>query len=351
MEAIPAPVPRLARWRTWGRRLAVALVSWRRLTLTIAAFLLVPAFPQVRAALPIEQTALMLVAVIAVYSIVGWMRGGSAQLAILWIVLAAVFFLDSDMPTTGSYTWLARGWILVVAASFGLVSIVVAGDAFLSRALSALAISFALAFGVVLVSTGGMDRASSAMTTEINRRVVESNTLFRESLNTPEWKQLSGKTPGVDVAGIQEEELAFISKWSVVLVPALAALESLAALALGWSVYHKMSHVEIGPPLGKFRDFKFNDQLVWGVAVGASIFLLKAFADGRNAGLNLLVFFGFLYALRGAAIISWLARSRLTRAVLVLAAITWPMWVLAFGIGLGDTWLNFRSRMQTKQLT
>ncbi|MGH9423427.1 MAG: hypothetical protein ACRD3J_25865, partial [Thermoanaerobaculia bacterium] len=141
------------------RRLADALVSWRKLSLTIVAFLILPAFPQVRAALPVEQTAALLVMVIAVCTLVGWFKGGSVWLAAIWLALAALFFFGADIPMVGSYGLLAHGWILLVAASFGLVSVIVAGDAFFPRALSALAIAFALAFGIVLVSPGGMDRA------------------------------------------------------------------------------------------------------------------------------------------------------------------------------------------------
>jgi hypothetical protein len=344
-----APDQGRGRWR----RLTDALVSWRRLTLTIAAFIIFPAFPQVRAAIPIEQTALMLATVIAVYAVVGWVRGGRLQLALLWIAIAGVFFLGADIPVTSSYGWLARGWILLVPASFGLVSIVVANETFFTRALSALAISFALAFGVVLVSPGGMDRASSAMTTELKRRVGESNAQIREAAKQPEWKQLFQQNPSMDVVAMEEEQLAAISKWSVILVPAFAALESIAALALGWAVYHKMNGAPLGPALGKFRDFRFNDQLVWGVAVGASIFLLKAFADGRNAGLNLLVFFGFLYALRGTGILAWMVRGRFNRVMLVLASLFawWLIGPIALMLGLGDTWLDWRSRMQAKPLT
>jgi len=353
MEAIPTPIPRLARWRTWGRRLAVALASWRKLALTIAAFVLVPAFPQMRAAIPIEQTSVLLVMAIAVYAIVGWIRGGSVRLALVWVALAILFFVATDIPVIGSYGLLAHGWILVVPASFGLVSIVVAGETFFTRALSALAISFALAFGVVLVSPGGMDRASSAMTTELNRRVADSNAQIREAAKQPEWKQLFQQNPKMDIVAMEQEQLAAISKWSAILVPAFAALESLAALALGWSVYHKMNSAPLGPRLGKLQDFKFNDQLVWGVAVGASIFLLKAFADGRNAGLNLLVFFGFLYLLRGTGIIAWMVHGRFNRVMLVLAGVfaPWLMAPVALMLGLGDTWLDWRSRMQPKPLT
>lgn len=147
-----------------------------------------------------------------------------------------------------------------------------------------------------------------------------------------------------------ELRLSAIPKWGAMLMPALLALESLAALALGWAFYHRMSDVAIGPQLGKLQDFKFNDQLVWGVAVGASIYLLKAFEEGKTAGLNLLIFFGLLYALRGMGILAWMSRGKVMKVMLIVAAIVaWPMMAtLAFVIGLGDTWLDWRSRVQTK---
>jgi hypothetical protein len=113
-----------------------------------------------------------------------------------------------------------------------------------------------------------------------------------------------------------------------------------------------MSTVSIGPPLGKLRDFRFNDQLVWGVAVGASIYLLPAFSEGRNAGLNLLVFFGALYTLRGMGILAWISRTRAVAFMLIaLAVLALPIaTALAFGLGLGDTWLDLRTKAQAKPL-
>jgi hypothetical protein len=133
-------------------------------------------------------------------------------------------------------------------------------------------------------------------------------------------------------------------------MPALLALESLAALALGWALFHRISSTAIGPRLGKLRDFRFNDHLVWGVAVGASVFLLQAFAEGKNAGLNLLVFFGFLYVMRGMGILAWMSRTRaMTFMLIALAVVAWPLvTALAFGLGLGDTWLDLRARVQAR---
>lgn len=315
--------------------------------------MLAPLVPAFRAILPIEQTPTLLIVIVAACALVGLIRGGRWALPLIWVVIAAVLLTSAAGAPQGAYDGLARGWTLLLAAAFGLVSVIASAEAFFTRALSALAVAIALGFGIVLVSHGGTGRITATMTAEIDRRVDESNKALRDATNQPEWKAMFESSDGLKNLTKQSElQLAAIPKWSVMLMPALLALESLAALALGWAFYHRMSDVAIGPPLGKLKDFKFNDQLVWGVAVGASVYLLKAFADGKTAGLNVLVFFGFLYALRGMGILAWMSRGRAMKVMLVVVAVVALQFMapLAFLIGLGDTWLDWRSRAQPKPL-
>lgn len=310
-----------------------------------------PMVPAMRAILPIEQTPLLLIVVVAACAVVAWKNGGRLALAVIWVVLAAVLLASPAGPPESAYNWLARGWALLLAASFGIVSVMVTAETFLPRALSALAVATSLAFSVVLVSPGGPTRISNAMASEFNRRNDQSIASLREVSAQPAWKEIMKNSPSLQrLTDESEAQLASIPLWSTILVPALLALESLAALGLGWALFHRMSSVPIGPPLSKLRDFRFNDQLVWGVAVGASIYLLPAFADGKNAGLNLLLFFGALYLLRGAGILAWMSRTRaLTFMLVALTVFAWPLIAaLAFGLGLGDTWLDLRTRAQAK---
>ena len=60
---------------------------------------------------------------------------------------------------------------------------------------------------------------------------------------------------------------------------------------------------------------------------------------------NLLVFFGALYALRGLGVVAWfLAPSAAgTVVAVILALFLWPLVpALSFGVGLGDTWFDWR---------
>jgi hypothetical protein len=290
---------------------------------------------------------LLVVAIVATCAVVAWKNGGPVLLALIWLGIAGVLLASPVGPPDGPYSWLARGWILVVGASFGLVSVMVPADAFFPRALSSLAVAMALGFALVLVSPGGPTRISGAMNTEFNRRNDESLAKLRRATTEPGLKQVVDSSPALQALfDDTEAQLTTIPKATGALVPALLALETLAAMGLGWALFHMMSPVRIGPSLSKLRDFRFNDQLVWGVAVGASIFLLPAFADGRNAGLNLLVFFGVLYLVRGMGIIAWMSRTRaLTYMIIALTVLVWPVVaLLAIALGLGDTWLDWRSR-------
>src|SRR5688572_13587969 len=91
--------------------------GWRRLALATVVFLAVPLLPQLRVMLPIEQTAMLLVAVIASCMIVGWRQGGKASLAILWVLLAAVL-LAWPVASPGDAVSGARGWAVAGSNSY-----------------------------------------------------------------------------------------------------------------------------------------------------------------------------------------------------------------------------------------
>jgi hypothetical protein len=355
--------------------------SWRRLGLALVLFVAVPLVPQVRVIFPIEQTLLLLVAVVASCGIVGWRQGGRLSVMATWLILAIALITWPAVPEGSNHfalarSWvfsantgyipLARGWILLVAASFGLVSLFATAQPFISRALSTLALAAGLGFVLVLLSPGGATRIGGTMVEEYSRRNDESITQLREGASTQPWKDQVDKSPTIQrLNQMTEEELLEIPRWSALLAPAVLALESLAAMALAWSLYHRLNTAPIGPTLGRLRDFRFNDQLVWGVAVGASVYLLPAFSEGKMAGLNILVFFGSLYVLRGLGILGWISNGRVWRLVVavvgsfvfaVILADTlgflispiFPIAALAFALGLGDTWLDWRRFFHAK---
>lgn len=318
--------------------------------LAVVGFLLAPDLLwELRAIIPIAETSVLLAAALAICAALGWWSGAGLSAA----MCAVVFGLIAGMIPVGvvgsTYGTLVHGWLLLLVAAFGVASLLTPNQGFLTRALSAIGIASAAAFALAVVSPSGVRTVSSVITNEYTRRTEKTITTLDQMTNTDNWRRLAERHPSLDaMVAANEAEFRKLPERYAPLLPALVALESLVALALAWVVYHRFAAAEIGPPLGSLRDFRFNDQLIWGLAVGATIFFLPVFEDGKNAGLNLLVFFGALYLLRGVAVLSWVTRGKWAATILIVLTIFAPLLVaaLALGVGVGDTWMDWRSRVQ-----
>jgi hypothetical protein len=77
--------------------------SWRRLALGLGAFALAPLFPAIRAFVPIEQTLVLLAAVLAACALAGWRSGGRMSLAIVWVAIAGALLAAPAGPPGSSY--------------------------------------------------------------------------------------------------------------------------------------------------------------------------------------------------------------------------------------------------------
>ena len=167
-------------------------------------------------------------------------------------------------------------------------------------------------------------------------------------VGTPQWQEQAKKNP--DAAEFTEDAVKRVRLMIAPasrLLPAFLALESILALAAAWSLFHRVSRARLGPPLGRLRDFRFSDQLVWGLILGIIATLFPSLAGLRTVGYNLLVFFGAVYALRGLGVLTWfLSPGRLGTAMLIgIGVMAWPLLgAFALGLGLGDTWIDWRSR-------
>jgi len=323
--------------------------SWRQLGFGLAAFLLLPLIPIVRSIVPIEQTLLLIVPAVAVCTLVGWKLGGRAALAFVWVVLAVWIVLQHAGPAGSPYDRMARGWALLLAASFGTVSLLSGATPFFIRALGAIGLAAGVGFSIALASPGGIARVRHAVGDELTRRSAESIEALHQLSATPTWVGWAKKSPNLDeVAERSASQLRAVPQHAANLLPALLALESLASLAIAWALYHRLSPVPVGPELGPFKDFRFNDQLVWGLAVGVTL-CLPSFGEGKVAGLNLLLFFGALYLTRGLGVMAWMSRGKVLFVVVVVMAVIAPpiLGAVAIGLGLGDTWLDWRRRPRT----
>ena len=362
-----ASAPRERGWRWF----VVALVLMFVIT---AAPVWPPTFAPVAALVrlffPIEQFALLVFVAIASCAVVGWWVGGQVWVALLWLAACGwtVWGARFDTPGFGS---LVRGWTLVLAASFGLVCLATHARPFFGRALAAVALAVVVLVASIATrspSNGGtFDNAAQVISAEYQHRLAGSMRSWHRRTESAVWQRFAASAP--DAAGRAERMMAGIASLIepssgsgvfrsfsggpiLVLVPALLGLESLLALALGWAAYHRLSRVRIGPPIAALRQLRFSDQLVWGLIVGATLLVLPTFAEWRAAGFNFVCFFGTLYALRGAGVLTWWIPDRLAIvaliALVILIPLLGPVWVLAlvvtttFGLGLSDTWRDFR---------
>ena len=336
--------------------------GWATLLLAVLAFLLIPSIPQVRAVLPIEQTMFLFVPALAACSVVGWWAGGRPLIAVAWIALAALLATRSA-ASPGIFNNLQRGWSLLCAGAFGLVCLFGVRRPFFVRALVALTISLLL---VLVMSTLGPVSGPAlrgAVAGELAQRNAEAMAKVNGFIgnHSDQWGQLTSAVPQLaTLPGEMEKQLKVLAVGGAILYPSLLALESLVALALAWATYHRLSRARLGPPLAPLRDFRFNDQLVWGLIVGLPMLWVPALSAFSSAGWNLLVFFGALYAIRGLGVLSWfLAPGALAVTATVGFAMLWApvlnavaafgfmfLALAAFGLGLGDTWADWRSRVR-----
>ena len=319
---------------------------WRLVLALVAAFI-IPAVPLLRPLLPVERMVVLVVPGLAACALVGWWRGGRGGIALAWVLLSA--WLAVSLVRTGSaFDRLTAGWGMLVAAVFGVVCVATGVRPLLGRALAAVGVALALGATAFAVGDGSAMQARRVASAELERRAAQGLAQWDAQTRTPEWRDLTARNPDlVEKEERVREYFTALPASGIVALPAVLALETLAALGLAWALFHRLSRTRIGPPLARLREFRFNDQLVWGLVVGITLLILPALAELREAGINLIVFFGALYLLRGFGVLTWFLNPRgLVLAALVLVApIAWPFFsAAALWFGLGDTWFDWRSR-------
>ncbi|MBK6306480.1 MAG: hypothetical protein IPF47_12525 [Gemmatimonadetes bacterium] len=321
--------------------------GWARIIFALLLALAVPLVAILRLLVPIEQTMVLIAPAMAVCALLGWMSGGRLWLAVIWLGLA-FWILSTSMPGAGPFDALARGWGTVLAASFGVVSAVAPRRPFLTRALSATAMAFAVALAVIVAMRVPPATVSRHVTDELARRFAAAESEWTARTASPEWKEMVQKYPTAATMVEQgEAQLRSVPPFTTRLFAALLAMESVAMLALAWSLYHRASRTRIGSPLKVLSEFRFNDQLVWGVRAGVTLLVVPTLQEARGLGLNLAGFFGVLYALRGLGVLDWFLAPRGVVRLLFYIAIflAWPVVsVFSLGLGLGDTWIDWRGR-------
>jgi hypothetical protein len=222
---------------------------------------------------------------------------------------------------------------------------------FFGRALATVAVS-AVAFTLMLAFAGAKPvRVERVIAGELDDRVESSMAAIRAQTETPRWQEIEKKDPDAakwwtDMINDTETLLRQMAPVGTSYFPAILLFESIAALGLAWSLHHRLSPTRIGPPLAPLREFRFDDQLVWGAVAGLTLALLPRLVALKAIGLNLIWFFGVLYALRGLGVMAWFLIAPGQWSGVALIALFALLWPLPLSIGLADTWFDWRRRVR-----
>ncbi len=251
-------------------------------------------------------------------------------LAILGAALTAALFLGQP----GGRLWYTqRGWVLVLAAWFVIACAAVPAWRFLSRAVAAVAASVATAAAFFAVR-GGWGAFDGAMAQQFRQGAAQVAAAWRTA-KAGSWAEELGKAA------------SRAAEFQAVVYPALLAIGSVAALAVAWWGYRRLAQRD-AMPLGRLREFRFRDELVWLVIAGLLLWLLPIGAPTQRVGQNVLVFMGALYVLRGTAVlitmIGGIGPLGALMAGLVLVLLYPFVMGAALVVGLSDTWVDYRTR-------
>jgi hypothetical protein len=128
--------------------------------------------------------------------------------------------------------------------------------------------------------------------------------------------------------------------------PAIVVLGAMAGGMLARSLAWSITGGRIDPAPGRFRDFQFNDHLIWGAIVTLGLVLAPLATPWSLLAKNLLVVWAGVYAARGMAVaMTLLARWSLSLrlALCISGALLLPYAAGALMlVGIADTWLDLR---------
>ncbi|HET9949698.1 MAG TPA: DUF2232 domain-containing protein [Longimicrobiales bacterium] len=248
------------------------------------------------------------------------------------VALAVLLFVPG--PKDG--IWFAeRAWAVLVGGAFIALTMAVPRWGLGSRAIASVALATTVLAVLLSLRAGAwetLDALVAGRARELADAMLDTMSLASGA---------DAVTPPVIATFLGFAEL------QTAIFPAMVAIASMAALAVAWWMRTRLAGGG-DQAIGPLREFRFNDHLVWLLVLG--LFLVVAqWGDAlARVGSNAVVFMGALYVLRGAAVLAFLTGGISLVGYVMLALVlllAWPVIVGVTGlIGIGDTWLDLRSK-------
>lgn len=252
------------------------------------------------------------------------------------VVVAVVIGLVLIGARTGLW-WFTRGWPLLLGGTFVVMAAWRPASSFSATALASLGLAVLIAAAVFALSPGAWLDIDTLMATQVAEQ-------------TEAWSVRLGLADEESAQSILRQAAGL----QVALFPAFLGVSSLGALGLAVTVRDRLAG-EAGRGVGKLRGFRFNDHLVWVWLLGLALIVAPVGAIADRVGGNAVLFMGLLYVLRGFAVMLTLVGGVSVLAGVIggfVALLLYPLFVFAAAValivGLGDTWLNIRARVRSR---
>lgn len=248
----------------------------------------------------------------------------------LWVTLGVVWTLALWLRPAPATVQLVNAWGAVIAGLFVLLAFGRPGPA--GRA-ALLASTVAAAAFVLLLPAWGLTLRTFEMA--VMQDAWALTRVGPDVVLTPALREFTS-------------QLADAFSAVATLTPAQLFLSGALGLSLAWRWYQRLASRPLGLPVPPFERFRFSDHAVWILVLGIALVLGQqvGVVPAGSAPLNLIVVVGGLYAARGLAIIWPVVKGLpvVLRAVWMIVSLLLGWYAVPglLGIGLADTWLDFR---------
>jgi hypothetical protein len=170
--------------------------------------------------------------------------------------------------------------------------------------------------------------------------------VIRSALETQFLDALALVTSGSVLSPGQMDQMRETMRSMAAVYPGIAVLGAIAGGSLASALAFYITNGRSGPEPRPFREFRFNDHLIWGAIVTMALVLLPLPAPFAEFVANVLVIWTGLYVARGVAVVShfgarWPAPLRFSLALAAVLLLPYALGGLLL-LGLADTWLEFR---------